>query len=78
MCVFTYLANEVNYASTVLHLFLQSKEEYANVWQSLQNSGPPQKPPAHWQNNVSVCFRFCLMEEKTDVSESTDVWDKYL
>uniref|UniRef100_G3PMT1 5'-3' exoribonuclease 1 n=1 Tax=Gasterosteus aculeatus aculeatus TaxID=481459 RepID=G3PMT1_GASAC len=24
--------------------------EYSNVWQSLQNSGPPLKPPAQWQN----------------------------
>ncbi|CAJ1071465.1 '-3' exoribonuclease 1 isoform X1 [Xyrichtys novacula] len=29
----------------------KSKEEYNNVWQSLQSSGPPQKPPAHWHNN---------------------------
>lgn len=29
----------------------KAKEEYSNVWQSLQNSGPPQKPPAHWHNN---------------------------
>uniref|UniRef100_UPI0037E9C2BE 5'-3' exoribonuclease 1 isoform X2 n=1 Tax=Semicossyphus pulcher TaxID=241346 RepID=UPI0037E9C2BE len=29
----------------------KSKEEYSNVWQSLQSSGPPQKPPAHWHNN---------------------------
>uniref|UniRef100_A0A3Q3S9C3 5'-3' exoribonuclease 1 n=1 Tax=Mastacembelus armatus TaxID=205130 RepID=A0A3Q3S9C3_9TELE len=29
------------------------KEEYSNVWQSLQNSGPPNKPPAHWHNYVS-------------------------
>uniref|UniRef100_A0A8C8JYY3 5'-3' exoribonuclease 1 n=1 Tax=Oncorhynchus tshawytscha TaxID=74940 RepID=A0A8C8JYY3_ONCTS len=29
-------------------------EEFSNVWQSLQSSGMPQKPPAHWQqNNVS-------------------------
>ncbi|XP_026168501.1 5'-3' exoribonuclease 1 [Mastacembelus armatus] len=28
----------------------KSKEEYSNVWQSLQNSGPPNKPPAHWHN----------------------------
>uniref|UniRef100_UPI003AAF0FFD 5'-3' exoribonuclease 1 n=1 Tax=Centroberyx gerrardi TaxID=166262 RepID=UPI003AAF0FFD len=27
------------------------EEEFTNVWQSLQNSGPPQKPPAHWHNN---------------------------
>ncbi|XP_041751863.2 5'-3' exoribonuclease 1 isoform X3 [Coregonus clupeaformis] len=24
-------------------------EEFSNVWQSLQSSGMPQKPPAHWQ-----------------------------
>ncbi|XP_070775149.1 5'-3' exoribonuclease 1 isoform X1 [Enoplosus armatus] len=29
----------------------KSKEEYSNVWQSLQNSGPPHKPPAHWHSN---------------------------
>lgn len=29
----------------------KSKEEYSNVWQSLQNSGLPIKPPAHWHNN---------------------------
>ncbi|XP_008277072.1 5'-3' exoribonuclease 1 [Stegastes partitus] len=29
----------------------KSKEEYSNVWQSLQNAGPPNKPPAHWHNN---------------------------
>ncbi|XP_066513701.1 5'-3' exoribonuclease 1-like isoform X3 [Hoplias malabaricus] len=27
------------------------KEDFSNVWQSLQSSGPPQKPPAHWQNH---------------------------
>ncbi|XP_030630349.1 5'-3' exoribonuclease 1 [Chanos chanos] len=26
------------------------QEEFSNVWQSLQNSGMPQKPPAHWHN----------------------------
>ncbi|CAK6970920.1 '-3' exoribonuclease 1 isoform X1 [Scomber scombrus] len=30
----------------------KGKEEYSNVWQTLQNSGPPTKPPAHWQNNA--------------------------
>lgn len=30
----------------------QAKDEYSNVWQSLQNSGPPSKPPAHWQNDA--------------------------
>ncbi|KAK2895723.1 5'-3' exoribonuclease 1 isoform X2 [Channa argus] len=29
----------------------KSKEEYSNVWQSLQNSGPPNKPPPHWHEN---------------------------
>lgn len=29
----------------------RSKEEYSNAWQSPQNMGPPNKPPAHWQNN---------------------------
>nr|XP_046264541.1 5'-3' exoribonuclease 1 isoform X2 [Scatophagus argus] len=29
----------------------KSKEEYSNVWQSLQSCGPPHKPPAHWHNN---------------------------
>ncbi|XP_069565881.1 5'-3' exoribonuclease 1 [Brachyistius frenatus] len=29
----------------------KNKEEYTNVWQSLQNAGPPNKPPAHWHNN---------------------------
>ncbi|KAJ0058968.1 hypothetical protein NL108_003310, partial [Boleophthalmus pectinirostris] len=32
----------------------KSKDEYSNVWQSLRNSGPPNKPPAHWQNDVSL------------------------
>ncbi|KAK7158949.1 hypothetical protein R3I94_005324 [Phoxinus phoxinus] len=28
-----------------------NEKEFSNVWQSLQSSGMPQKPPAHWQNN---------------------------
>lgn len=32
----------------------KSKDEYSNVWQSLQNSGPPNKPPAHWQNDAQA------------------------
>ncbi|XP_013995099.1 5'-3' exoribonuclease 1 isoform X2 [Salmo salar] len=28
-------------------------EEFSNVWQSLQSSGMPQKPPAHWQQDNS-------------------------
>uniref|UniRef100_A0A3Q3IY83 5'-3' exoribonuclease 1 n=1 Tax=Monopterus albus TaxID=43700 RepID=A0A3Q3IY83_MONAL len=35
-----------------------SKEEYSNVWQSLQNSGLPIKPPAHWHNNVSCVHMY--------------------
>uniref|UniRef100_A0A673CG60 5'-3' exoribonuclease 1 n=1 Tax=Sphaeramia orbicularis TaxID=375764 RepID=A0A673CG60_9TELE len=40
----------------------QGKEEYNNVWQSLQNCGPPHKPPAHWHSNVSglTCDERCL------------------
>uniref|UniRef100_A0A3Q1FP20 5'-3' exoribonuclease 1 n=1 Tax=Acanthochromis polyacanthus TaxID=80966 RepID=A0A3Q1FP20_9TELE len=34
----------------------KSKDEYSNVWQSLQNSGPPNKPPAHWQNSTTTEF----------------------
>uniref|UniRef100_A0A3B4YZ42 5'-3' exoribonuclease 1 n=1 Tax=Seriola lalandi dorsalis TaxID=1841481 RepID=A0A3B4YZ42_SERLL len=44
-------------------VLLRSKEEYTNVWQSLQNSGPPNKPPAHWQNNVSVCKGTLVLKE---------------
>ncbi|XP_028833469.1 5'-3' exoribonuclease 1 isoform X2 [Denticeps clupeoides] len=29
------------------------EDEYNNVWQALQSSAMPQKPPAHWQNNVT-------------------------
>ncbi|XP_027138852.1 5'-3' exoribonuclease 1 isoform X2 [Larimichthys crocea] len=29
----------------------KGKEDYNAVWQSLQSSGPPQKPPAHWHSN---------------------------
>lgn len=32
----------------------KNKDEYSNVWQSLQNSGPPNKPPAHWQNYANA------------------------
>ncbi|KAM8850393.1 5'-3' exoribonuclease 1 isoform 2-T2 [Spinachia spinachia] len=28
----------------------QQTKEYSNVWQSLQSSGPPLKPPAQWQS----------------------------
>lgn len=33
-----------------------NEKEFSNVWQSLQGTGMPQKPPAHWQNNVSFLF----------------------
>lgn len=39
---------------------IQSKAEYNNVWQALQSSGPPQQPPAHWHNNVSLFVRVCV------------------
>ncbi|XP_043113971.1 5'-3' exoribonuclease 1 [Puntigrus tetrazona] len=29
-----------------------NEKEFSNVWHSLQTSGMPQKPPAHWQNNA--------------------------
>uniref|UniRef100_A0A8C2DTV3 5'-3' exoribonuclease 1 n=1 Tax=Cyprinus carpio TaxID=7962 RepID=A0A8C2DTV3_CYPCA len=35
--------------------------EFSNVWQSLQSSGMPQKPPAHWQNNVSNSLLICVL-----------------
>uniref|UniRef100_A0A3P9IN13 5'-3' exoribonuclease 1 n=1 Tax=Oryzias latipes TaxID=8090 RepID=A0A3P9IN13_ORYLA len=41
---------------------VESKEEYNNVWQTLQRAGPPTKPPAHWQNNVST--RWCKQKKK--------------
>ncbi|XP_056148713.1 5'-3' exoribonuclease 1 [Lampris incognitus] len=31
----------------------QLTKEFGNMWQTLQNSGPPHKPPAHWHNDVS-------------------------
>ncbi|XP_068604868.1 5'-3' exoribonuclease 1 [Brachionichthys hirsutus] len=36
----------------------KSKEEYGDVWQSLQNSGPPHQPPVHWQNNEKSSQQF--------------------
>eukprot|EP00066_Takifugu_rubripes_P025414 XP_011614680.1 PREDICTED: 5'-3' exoribonuclease 1 isoform X2 [Takifugu rubripes] len=29
----------------------KNKEMYSDVWQTLQNSGPPHTPPTHWHNN---------------------------
>nr|XP_055058479.1 5'-3' exoribonuclease 1 isoform X1 [Misgurnus anguillicaudatus] len=34
------------------HKGFSSEREFSNVWQSLQGTGMPQKPPAHWQNNA--------------------------
>uniref|UniRef100_A0A8C7XWM3 5'-3' exoribonuclease 1 n=1 Tax=Oryzias sinensis TaxID=183150 RepID=A0A8C7XWM3_9TELE len=42
----------------------QSKEDYNNVWQTLQRAGPPTKPPAHWQNNVSKQWRVASKQKK--------------
>uniref|UniRef100_A0A672GCS8 5'-3' exoribonuclease 1 n=1 Tax=Salarias fasciatus TaxID=181472 RepID=A0A672GCS8_SALFA len=36
----------------------KAKEEYNNVWQCLLNAGPPNNPPAHWHNNVSLPLPF--------------------
>ncbi|KAM9440209.1 5'-3' exoribonuclease 1 isoform 2-T2 [Clarias gariepinus] len=30
---------------------VNKEEDFSNVWQSLQSSALPQKPPAHWQNH---------------------------
>uniref|UniRef100_A0A8C8DNR1 5'-3' exoribonuclease 1 n=1 Tax=Oryzias sinensis TaxID=183150 RepID=A0A8C8DNR1_9TELE len=43
---------------------VQSKEDYNNVWQTLQRAGPPTKPPAHWQNNVSKQWRVASKQKK--------------
>uniref|UniRef100_A0A3P9K831 5'-3' exoribonuclease 1 n=1 Tax=Oryzias latipes TaxID=8090 RepID=A0A3P9K831_ORYLA len=43
---------------------VESKEEYNNVWQTLQRAGPPTKPPAHWQNNVSTRWRVASKQKK--------------
>lgn len=45
----------------------KSKDDYSKVWQSLQSSGPPQKPPAHWQNNAPV-GGIRLLKKDEDVS----------
>uniref|UniRef100_A0A8C9ZDI4 5'-3' exoribonuclease 1 n=1 Tax=Sander lucioperca TaxID=283035 RepID=A0A8C9ZDI4_SANLU len=42
----------------LIELLINSKNEYSNVWQSLQNSGPPLNPPAHW-HNVRLCVKVC-------------------
>ncbi|KAK5859722.1 hypothetical protein PBY51_021255 [Eleginops maclovinus] len=44
----------------------QQAKEYNNVWQSLQNSGPPLQPPAHWHNAPVGGIR--LLKKNEDVS----------
>ncbi|XP_059358130.1 5'-3' exoribonuclease 1 isoform X1 [Carassius carassius] len=34
------------------HKGSSNDKEFSNVWQTLQSSGMPQKPPDHWQNNA--------------------------
>uniref|UniRef100_A0A3B3H643 5'-3' exoribonuclease 1 n=2 Tax=Oryzias latipes TaxID=8090 RepID=A0A3B3H643_ORYLA len=46
---------------------VKSKEEYNNVWQTLQRAGPPTKPPAHWQNN-SPAGSIRLLKKNEDAS----------
>uniref|UniRef100_A0A8D3B2I1 5'-3' exoribonuclease 1 n=1 Tax=Scophthalmus maximus TaxID=52904 RepID=A0A8D3B2I1_SCOMX len=53
-----------------LHISVQSKEEYSNAWQSPQNMGPPNKPPAHWQNNVRVCKGTLVLKEMLKIDSS--------
>ncbi|XP_068197322.1 5'-3' exoribonuclease 1 [Antennarius striatus] len=36
---------------TLIQKQAKSKEEHGDLWQSLQNSGPPHQPPAHWHND---------------------------
>uniref|UniRef100_A0A8C1Q185 5'-3' exoribonuclease 1 n=1 Tax=Cyprinus carpio TaxID=7962 RepID=A0A8C1Q185_CYPCA len=43
------------------HKGSSNEKEFSNVWQSLQSSGMPQKPPAHWQNNVSNSLLICVL-----------------
>ncbi|XP_029930281.1 5'-3' exoribonuclease 1 [Myripristis murdjan] len=47
-----YQGNRNSPCKTPSHKQHTREEEVNNGWQSLQNSGPPQKPPAHWRNNA--------------------------
>ncbi|KAM9322764.1 5'-3' exoribonuclease 1 isoform 2-T2 [Pholidichthys leucotaenia] len=50
----------------------KNKEEYSNVWQSLKNTGPPNKPPVHWQNNATTEFEDLIANLKiTQGSQQT-------
>uniref|UniRef100_H2SH04 5'-3' exoribonuclease 1 n=1 Tax=Takifugu rubripes TaxID=31033 RepID=H2SH04_TAKRU len=52
--IYTLLTYKNVTPSTVdLSFHFQNKEMYSDVWQTLQNSGPPHTPPTHWHNNVS-------------------------
>uniref|UniRef100_A0A8C1ZU06 5'-3' exoribonuclease 1 n=1 Tax=Cyprinus carpio TaxID=7962 RepID=A0A8C1ZU06_CYPCA len=49
-----------------------NEKEFSNVWQSLQSSGMPQKPPAHWQNKVSILsysYLFICLQASTEFEE---------
>uniref|UniRef100_A0A8C7MTG9 5'-3' exoribonuclease 1 n=1 Tax=Oncorhynchus kisutch TaxID=8019 RepID=A0A8C7MTG9_ONCKI len=43
-------------------------EEFSNVWQSLQSSGMPQKPPAHWQQDNGPAGSIRLLKRNEDVN----------
>lgn len=49
----------------------KNKDEYSNVWQSLQNSGPPNKPPAHWQNYANAQVGSIRLLKKNEDATST-------
>ncbi|XP_038156395.1 5'-3' exoribonuclease 1 isoform X3 [Cyprinodon tularosa] len=45
------------------------KDEYSNVWQSLQQkTGPPNKPPAHWHNNQVPASGIRVLKKNEDVN----------
>ncbi|XP_072524697.1 5'-3' exoribonuclease 1 isoform X2 [Salminus brasiliensis] len=53
------------------------EEDFSNVWQSLQSSGPPQKPPAHWQNHAKgSAGQYKEHDNQHQQSQSTDFSSK--
>uniref|UniRef100_A0A674EFL5 5'-3' exoribonuclease 1 n=1 Tax=Salmo trutta TaxID=8032 RepID=A0A674EFL5_SALTR len=48
--------------------WLGKDEEFSNVWQSLQSSGMPQKPPAHWQQDNGPAGSIRLLKRNEDVN----------
>uniref|UniRef100_A0A8C2DV23 5'-3' exoribonuclease 1 n=1 Tax=Cyprinus carpio TaxID=7962 RepID=A0A8C2DV23_CYPCA len=58
------------------HKGSSNEKEFSNVWQSLQSSGMPQKPPAHWQNNAGKSSGLMphqqQLEEKRKQSQGND------